>query len=123
MDKITKIIEDLEKLDKNSLQFIIFQLMIKDKINYLELSNLYTEYLRDENKRKLINISGLATVLSMFWSEEKLKEPHKSFTKRKSAYHMLKSKVFKTAGFEKTLNHYLMDNPYIEDENGIPETK
>lgn len=117
--KIEKILKELEKLDENTIQYIVLNLMKNKKLDYTDFSEVYVNYLKDKDKSKRMNIQGLSFMLSQYWKNLELPEEHKKFTEQKAAYHMLKSKTFKTSKFEEELKDFLSKNPYEEDENGF----
>jgi hypothetical protein len=114
--KLKKEIENLNKTDLNSL---IVELLIEEKIKYTEISNLYVYSLEKKEKDLRVNISGLASMLSYFVPFNRRKKD-KKFIEGKSAYHILKSKVFKTAPIEKEYKEILKKTSYKEDEFGLP---
>jgi len=112
--------QKLLELDKGKLHYLILELLVKEKISFLELSNLYTKYLEIQERKSRLNIAGLATMLSYFIPfNEKKKD---SFIEAKSAYHLLKSGMFHTAKIEKDYEKIVEAYKYTEDEDGLPLT-
>jgi hypothetical protein len=110
------ILEELKKLKKDDILYIVFELMLAEKLDYTELSRTYVAYLKDKDKKNWINTQALAMMLSHFVPFNKYKK--NKFIEVKSAYHLLQSGVFKTAPIEKKYKEIIKD--YSEDENGVP---
>jgi len=119
MDYIEKLKNELIKLDKDKLHNIIFELLVEEKLSYTDLTLIYTASLRNKEKVQQRNINGLALMLSYFIPLNNRKVKDKKFIESKSAYHLLKSRVFHTAGIEKSFIKIVKKNNYSEDEDGI----
>ena len=115
-----KTIEQIEKLTKTERNSLILELLEKNIINYIELSELYIISLKKKEKKQRLNILGLALMLSSFVPFNKNKKD-KKFIEAKSAYHILKSGVFNTAPIEKKYKEIIKKTGYSEDKNGIPQ--
>jgi hypothetical protein len=109
--------KELLNLDKTKLRRVVFELLKEKKISYVDLSNMYISFLEESEREKNLNVMGLASMLSEFVPFNKRKK-RKSFIESKSAYHILKSKIFRNAPIEKQYEE--ISKEYSEDENGIP---
>ena len=120
--KTEKIIKEWSKLPEWERHGIVLDLLYQDKISFTEISQLYVQSLRQKDVEKSININGLALTLSAYWDGEIDNKMYR-FTKAKAAYHMLKSKIFRTAPYEKILEKFLKKVPYSESKDGIAKYK
>lgn len=111
--------KDLEEIERNT---VILRLLRDRDLLYEELSKLYVASLEYDKKAYEKTIAGLAVPLSSYWLDDKPAPRVKSriFIKARSAYHLLKSRVFHTAQIEKDFEKYLERNPYEEDRDGMP---
>jgi len=115
-------IEQMIKSSEIKWENVFLELLLEDKINFANLLNLYIQSLKEKEKEQRMNINGLALMLSKFIPYNKKYKPDK-FVIAKSAYHLIKSKVFHTAPIEKKLFKIIKENKYSEDENGISQIK
>lgn len=117
--EINELLEQLKKKTKNELKYIVFKLLEGKKLDYTELSKVYVDYLQDKDYKNRVLITGLAYPLSQYWQDHRKNKEEKIFLKCKTAYNLLKSKVFHTAGIEKDLQKIIDDYDYSEDKNGM----
>jgi hypothetical protein len=115
---MSKLLDELNKLDKDVLKYIIFSLLLDDKISYTDLSNIYVETLKEKQRKNSLLIAGMSIPLISYWGGGKLAK--RKFTKVKAAYHLLKSNMFKSAEIEKELQKCVDEFNYEEDEYGAP---
>ena len=119
-----EIIEELKSKENIEIQAIIFELLLSNKINFNQLSELYVEHLKKKDKDKQNIIFGLSIPLCQYWENSNIKPPkQKEFIRCKSAYNLLKSKMFKGAEIEKDWKKIVKKHKYTEDENGIHNYK
>lgn len=111
--------KEMEALSKDERNHLILELMFEDKIDYITISNLYVNSLQKKERTLRLNILGLGNMLSVFVPFNK-KKKNKKFIEGKSAYHILKSKIFRTAPIEKEYQEILKRTGYDEDEYGMP---
>ncbi len=114
-----KLLEQLRKLSKFDLKEIVFNLLLEEKLSYVELSELYTESLNEKLKQNNVLINGMAWPLIAYW-EGNEKEISRKHWKAKSAWNLLKSGVFRNTEIEKDLKKCIKKYGYEEDENGWP---
>ena len=118
--KLKNIHNKLMKEKKNDVLELFLELLISEKIDYLDINEVYFMYLSLINKKQQMIIHGLATPLIHYWENPDIKlGKQKIFIKCKAAYYLLKSRVFNTALVEKDLQKFIKDNKYSEDENGF----
>lgn len=120
IDKITEKIKTLNSMERN---YIIYQLLYDNTINYNEISQLYVESLKSKNKEQNILLFGMSIPLITYFLGTKNTEKQTIFLKCKAAYHLLKSKCFHSANVEKNLEKYVKKYKYSEDKDGIHTMK
>jgi hypothetical protein len=118
-DLLTK----LKGLKRSALKYVILCLMIEGKLDYIELSEIYVDYLRQEQQKKHRMIFGMSIPLGHYWHAHKGKKKHDIFMKCRTAYSLLKSGMYHTAPIEKEFEEWLEKHPYEEDEYGNPAIK
>lgn len=109
----------IKQLSKKERNILIFELLYENIIDFTEIIKIYVNALKKQKKEQKINISGLVNMLSVFIPfNKKIKD--KKFIEAKSAWHILKSGVFKTAPIEERYKEIVKKSGYNEDENGNP---
>jgi uncharacterized protein with beta-barrel porin domain len=108
---------ELQKKDKFDLSYIIQQLLINKKINYVEISNAYMGYLEYQNKKNRTVINGLAIPLSAYL-DNRISKSQKKFIEAKSAYNLIQAEMFTYTPYANNLQKYVDEAGYSEDENG-----
>ena len=120
--------EALAKLKSPERMSVLLNLMLEEKMDFIELSRAYIDCLKIREQKNKKTFWGLAMPLATYWQYDKTKDQGKSkkdrtklFTKVKAAYHLLRCEAFKDAEFEKDLEDFLGNYEYSEDEAGHPK--
>jgi len=118
--KLQAVYNKLMEENKSDVLDLFFELLMSEKIEYLDINEAYIMYLSLIKKNQQTIINGLSVPLMQYWQTPNIKpERQKIFIRCKAAYNLLKSKVFNTAEIEKDLQKVVDDNKYSEDENGF----
>ncbi len=117
---ITEILPLLKSLKSWELEYIIFNLLVDKKLDYVKLGELYVESLKVEKDKKNLLISKMGMWLSWYWQTPK-KIP--LFVKTAAAFILIKSGCMGGSALEKELQEHMKKNKYDEDEHGFPITK
>ena len=120
IDKITKEIKTMSSMERN---YVIFQLLCDDTINYSEISELYVESLKSKSRENYLLISGMSIPLIDYFLGTKNTKEQTIFLKCKAAYNLLKSRYYHTARVEKDLEKYVEKYKYFEDKDGLHTMK
>ena len=120
MEQIAKTLSEFKKLDKIEIEQVLLQLLIDGDLQFQDIVVSYVHYLEKLENERSVQVTGLASSLSMWWSKN---WRDKDLRKNKTAYHLLKSGVFHTAEIEKELIKTIEESGYSEDEFGFPVRK
>jgi len=114
-----EILKQVKKLSQREQNYLVYQLLVEDKISFTKLSELYVESLKKKEDKAWRRTVGFATGTSLIWKGLKKTTRQDKFIKCKLAYHLISSGLYFETEFEEKLKQYLIDNPYEEDEHGF----
>lgn len=113
----------LVKLEPGELRELYQMLMEEGKLDYPALSAAYVGFLEGEKRRNGIVICKAGMWLSSYWGRYRGNAKGLPFLRAATAYWLLKTGVMRGAGVEAELKAFLEENPYEEDEYGMPKTE
>ena len=98
---------------------LFFSWLLSGRINFKDLSDAYVDYLETLKRHNRVLIQGLTIPLSQYFYSSKFKpKKQEIFIRCKSAFNLIKSKMFLGTPFEKELKDLIEKYQYTEDENG-----
>lgn len=65
-----KALEECLKLDRNRINFVFFELLKKNRVDFVEISRVYAKHLEDENRDKKMSISKMALYVAFLSSDK-----------------------------------------------------
>ncbi|WP_430900509.1 MULTISPECIES: hypothetical protein [unclassified Paraflavitalea] len=65
-----KALEECLKLDRNRINFVFFELLKKNRVDFAELSKVYVRYLEHEKREKEMSISKMALYVAFLSSDK-----------------------------------------------------
>jgi len=101
MNKIQKYFEELSNISKKDLLAIFYNLLKDEKVSYVELSTIYTQYLQDKNEDNNNLITELGMSLMMYKDKKTGGTWKQAETKANKA--LISSKLFKGTPYEEKL--------------------
>ena len=107
-----ELIEELLKKPKDSIKYALFSLMVKDKLDFVDLNASYVNYLefkKDDNENMLIESDTcIMQMMVLAEGKKKLSSGENDMVQR-ALYRLNQSKRFNTTSLNEKL-HYIGDD-------------
>ena len=113
-EKILTIEEELSELPPLAVQDIVFNLLMTGAIDYVSLSEMYVNTLKNKDKENRVLICGLSVPLIHYYTKARPKNKQDLFIKIKAAYNLLKCKMWPVGDMQKLVDKY----SYSENKDG-----
>ena len=110
-----QILETLLGMENSTLDYLILQLLKKEKLNINRILSEYEESIKAQLKEQRVTVASMAIPLAHYY-EGSIIKGQKDFIKAKSAWNLLK--VYDGTKFGEELKKVIKQFEYSEDENG-----